>query len=148
MTPKRPRPLLTRSQLAVVALAAQGLENTAIADRRDSAENTIKAQMRSAGSRLGTNGTRAATVAAACQAGLLAHLPVERRRPDLSLRLVDTLHGIAAGMTDQQIADKAGKPLGTVKSRTKALYAELGATGRAHVVLIGWQLGLWGGEEQ
>lgn len=146
--PKPPRPFLTPAQLAVVALAAQGLDNAAIAARRDSAVNTVKVQMYAAGSRLGSTRGRAATVAAACQAGLLDHLPVERQRPDLPPRLLDTLHAIANGLTDEQIADKTGKPVSSVKSRVKVLYAELAANGRAHAVLIGWQLGLWDGGQQ
>lgn len=68
--------------------------------------------------------------------------PPARRYTGSPELLFDVLRLIAEGMTDAEIGQKLFIATETVKSRTAALYALVGARNRAHAVAIGYQRGI------
>ncbi len=65
-----------------------------------------------------------------------------QRLEQLGARLWTILNYISHGWTDQEIADHLYLGLNTVKTHKVKLYRALGATDRAHLVRLGFQLGL------
>lgn len=72
----------------------------------------------------------------------MARTPPDRRYVDSPELLFDVLRLIAEGLTDAEIGVRLFIATETVKSRTGALYALMGARNRAHAVAIGYQRGI------
>lgn len=62
-------------------------------------------------------------------------------RPRLWPRELHVLQAVAAGMSNDEIAERLYITRSTVKSNVARLLARLGAHNRAHAVAIGYQLG-------
>lgn len=136
----RPLTRFPPSQLAVIALAAQGLSNLAIADQLGIKLGAVHHRLDRALARTGVS-TRAGLVAAACRFGQLQDLPPQLvGLVALTPGGAEVLAGIADGLTNKDIARRLGRSEEAVKSRCAAVYRRLGATDRAHAVLIAWQL--------
>ncbi len=60
----------------------------------------------------------------------------------LSRREIEILQLIADGLSNKEIAQKLVISVRTVKYHTTSIYTKLNATGRAHAVAIGRELGL------
>lgn len=65
-----------------------------------------------------------------------------QRRPALSRREIQTLVGMARGMTNAQIGRELHLVEETVKTYAQRLLKHLGAENRAHAVAIGYETGL------
>lgn len=65
-----------------------------------------------------------------------------QRQPALSRRELQTLVGMARGMTNAQIGRELTLSEHTVKCHARRLFKTLGATHRAHAVAIGYETGL------
>lgn len=128
------------AQLAVIALAAQGHGNLAIARELHLSVAGVKGRLKPAMQATGA-GSRAGLVIQACRWGQLQDLP----RPDvrglvLSPPDLETLRDAAADLSCKQIASARRITEDAAKARCRALYRRLGARDRAHAVLIAWQL--------
>ena len=136
-------PTLTRfppAQLAVIALAAQGCGNLEIAEQLHLSVAAVKGRFATAMRTTGA-GSRAGLVIQACRWGQLQDLPrPDVRRLTLSTADLETLRDAAADLTCKQIASSRRITEDNAKDRCRALYRRLGATDRAHAVLIAWQL--------
>lgn len=72
-----------------------------------------------------------------------AVVPLTRRRHnEPSPRQLRVLRGIAAGMTNPQIAADLGVSVGTVATQSRRLFRKLGARSRAHAVRLGLECGV------
>ncbi len=60
-------------------------------------------------------------------------------RPDLKPRELQVIAGVAAGLTNQQIAEQIGLGLGTVRNLLSAVMRKLGLPNRAAVASLAWQ---------
>lgn len=128
------------SQLAVIALVAQGVPNPGIAERLRIPISSVHHRLNRAMARTEVS-TRAGLVALACRWGQLQDVPLQLLgEVILTPGGTEVLAGIAAGLGNKQIAQQIGRSEAAVKSRCKALFAQLGASDRAHAVLIAWQL--------
>lgn len=65
-------------------------------------------------------------------------------KPASVSKMLDVLRLIADGYTDARIGRALNISEDTVKTRTRALYEDLGASNRAHAVAIAYQRGLLG----
>jgi DNA-binding NarL/FixJ family response regulator len=70
------------------------------------------------------------------------HAAARRRLEQLGARLWVILNYISHGWTDQEIADHLYLSYNTIKTYKIHLYRELGATDRANLVRVGFELGL------
>ena len=128
------------AQLAVIALAAQGLNTAAIAEILDIRFDTVKDRFGHALRATGA-GDRAGLVGIACRAGQLQDVPDQARGPvTLTPQTTKVLGGVADGLTNRAISRRIGRKESTVKSHVAKLLRDLGASDRAHAVLIAWQL--------
>lgn len=62
--------------------------------------------------------------------------------PQLTGREYQLLHGMANGLTNDQIANSLGLSVETVKTTAKRLFRRLRAVDRAHAVALGFRCGL------
>lgn len=60
----------------------------------------------------------------------------------LTKRQADVLRMIAAGLSNQEIADELGVSLETVRTHVKHVYAKCGASDRAHAVIAAFESGI------
>lgn len=60
---------------------------------------------------------------------------------ELTRRELDVLRLAAAGLTDQQAADRLGVSVNTVKVHAKRLLRRLGAANRTQAVALGYERG-------
>lgn len=89
------------------------------------------------GSLLAPSATRAVVEAFA------AAVPrASRRLPDLTPRELDILHGVAQGLSNQQIADELSIGVATVKTYVSRLLMKFGGTDRVHLVIAAYEGGL------
>lgn len=72
--------------------------------------------------------------------------PAEVKRASLSGRELDVLRGMAEGLSNGQIGHRIEVSEDTVKTHVRRLFRRLGARDRANAVLIGYRLGVLGGE--
>lgn len=127
------------SQLAVIALAAQGRTTRAIATELGLSVPAVKRRLAAAMHATGA-GSRAGLVIQACRWGQLQAVPVQPvGRLVLSSEDRDTLEDIAADLSCPQIAHQHGITEGAARSRCRSVYEQLGARDRAHAVLVMWQ---------
>lgn len=61
---------------------------------------------------------------------------------ELTSEELETLHLIADGLTDDQIAGTLYRSVAAIKNRGERIRAKLGATTRAHAVALGYQRGI------
>lgn len=128
------------SQLAVIALAAVGMSNLGIAEQLGVPLSSVHHRLDRALARAGVS-TRAGLVATACRFGQLRDVPPQLiAKVTLTPGAAEVLAGIADGLTNKEIGRRLDRSEEAVKSRCKSLFAQLGATDRAHAVLIAWQL--------
>jgi DNA-binding CsgD family transcriptional regulator len=73
---------------------------------------------------------------------LTAPLPMIKVETDLSPREIEVLHLIAAGHSNQEIADKLYLSLNTIKKHNSQLFAKLGAVRRTQAIERAKQLGV------
>jgi DNA-binding NarL/FixJ family response regulator len=134
------RPRFTPSQVAVVALVAQGMTNREAAANLGVPVTTVVNRLHCATLTSGM-GTRAGLVARACRQGQLQSVPLQDAAPvDLPPALLDVLGLLAAGLTYREIGAVLFLSPDSIATRSQRLLRALGARDRAHAVLIAWQL--------
>lgn len=67
--------------------------------------------------------------------------PVRTRHAALAPRLAQVLPLIAAGLTDEQIADRLGVATSSVRGHVLRLVEAYSATGRAHMIACAFRQG-------
>jgi DNA-binding CsgD family transcriptional regulator len=75
------------------------------------------------------------------EAAMTAEVLRESLPAELTADELETLHLIADGLTDDQIAATLYRSLAAIKNRGERIRAKLGATTRAHAVALGYQRG-------
>lgn len=136
--PQRGEPL-TKRELEVVRLVADGRLNPAIASALNLSATTVKRHLDRIGLKLGVRDP-AGIVGAALLTGQL-RLNRSGSGVELNERLTATLIGIARGRSNAQIARDMGVSEHTVKSRVVTLLRKLGVDGRAAAVRAGVECG-------
>ncbi|MEV8477871.1 helix-turn-helix transcriptional regulator [Streptomyces sp. NPDC051173] len=133
---------LTCRQLQIVGGIARGRSNGQIGAALGLSADGVRAHV-SRILRATGECCRAGIVDHAYRTGLLKGLPPEPRPPvTLTLRRRQVLASMAAGLTNAQIGRQLGIAEETVRTAAHRLFAQLGATDRAHAVALGWQHGL------
>lgn len=134
---------LTRRQLEILPLVAQGRTNIGIAKRLWLTENTVKTHVRHALIAFNVD-SREHMVAMAIRAGLL---PVERVQPDDARRAIAARHErVLALMSQGDNTEVIAKAIGCSRHNVQALVNELllrwHCRNRAHLILRAFQFGV------
>lgn len=125
---------LTALELAAVDLAGDGFSDAEIGARLQCSENSAGQALHRAAWKLETRG-RAGAVAQGYLRGWLK-APTQPSPPAVRLppRQFQVVRLTAAGLTDEQIAERLGISLDSVRRHAKRMRERLGARDRAHAV--------------
>ncbi|MEV0114650.1 helix-turn-helix transcriptional regulator [Streptomyces sp. NPDC050844] len=138
---------LTREDLRIIAGLARGHRIARIAADLDLTRYAVRDRVSRATTHLTLTGhPQPQLVDYAYRYGYLDRLTPEPREPIAALptRQAQCLDAVARGLSVAEIAVEQGVSFHTANTHRRTLYARLNARTRAHVVALGWQVGLLG----
>lgn len=138
-TPASAKP--SERELQVLTMLSNGAKYSEIGLRLHVTVNTVKTHQRRVFARIGARDAHHA-VRRGFELGLLvpnSPLPAPVELIPLELQVLDL---VSFGLTDERIGARLGLTAQQAKYRAQVVCRELGATGRAHAVRKGFELGL------
>jgi DNA-binding NarL/FixJ family response regulator len=127
-------PALTRGQEDIASLVAAGLSNRQIAQKAGISESTVKNQLHRAYQKLGIANRATLAARSAWISGGKAGRGVTSGK--LTAREAEIARLVAAGLSNRQIAQKAGISESTVKIHLHRAYKKLGIANRAALAVM------------